>query len=117
MEAVRRRAAGGDSCVLKLAEPPTAVFCYDDMTALGVIRQFICTGLRVPEDVSVVGFDDLSIVQFTEPPLTTIRQPMAEMGRLAMQAMLDLLGGSGATHEIKVRGELIIRASTGPVKI
>jgi LacI family repressor for deo operon, udp, cdd, tsx, nupC, and nupG len=105
------------AALLKLPEPPTAVFCYDDMTALGVIRHVHCAGLRVPEDVSVVGFDDLSIVQFTEPPLTTIRQPMAEMGRLAMQAMLDLLGGSGASHEIKVRGELIIRASTGPVKI
>jgi DNA-binding LacI/PurR family transcriptional regulator len=64
--------------------------------------------------VSVIGFDDLSIVQFTEPPLTTIRQPMSEMGRLAMEAVLDLLGGSGSTHEIKVRGELIVRGSTGP---
>ncbi len=104
------------SAFLKLSEPPTAVFCYDDMTALGAIRQIHSAGLRVPGDVSVVGFDDLSIVQFTEPPLTTIRQPMSDMGRLAMEAMLDLLGGSGATHEIKVRGELIVRASTGPVK-
>lgn len=101
---------------LKLPEPPTAVFCYDDMTALGAVRQIHSAGLHVPEDISVVGFDDLSIVQFTEPPLTTIRQPMSQMGRLAMEAMLDLLGGSGATHQIKVRGELIVRASTGPPK-
>jgi DNA-binding LacI/PurR family transcriptional regulator len=103
--------------LLQLAEPPTAVFCYDDMTALGAMRQIRAAGLRVPDDISVVGFDDLSIVQFTEPPLTTIRQPMAEMGRLAMTAMLDLLSGSGATHEIKVRGELILRASTGAPKL
>ena len=101
---------------LKLPEPPTAVFCYDDMTALGAIRQIHSAGLHVPGDISVVGFDDLSILQFTEPPLTTIRQPMSQMGRLAMEAMLDLLSGSGATHEIKVRGELIVRESTGPVK-
>lgn len=100
--------------LLRFAEPPTAVFCYDDMTALGAIRQIHASGLRVPRDVSVIGFDDLSIVQFTEPPLTTIRQPMSEMGRLAMEAVLDLLGGSGSTHEIKVRGELIVRGSTGP---
>ena len=99
---------------LRLPDRPTAVFCYDDMTALGAMRQIRDAGLRVPRDVSVIGFDDLSIVRFTEPPLTTVRQPMSEMGRLAMEAMLDLLGGSGATHEIKIRGELIVRASTGP---
>jgi DNA-binding LacI/PurR family transcriptional regulator len=77
--------------LLRFAEPPTAVFCYDDMTALGAIRQIHASGLRVPRDVSVIGFDDLSIVQFTEPPLTTVRQPMSEMGRLAMEAVLDLL--------------------------
>ena len=102
--------------LLGFPSPPTAVFCYDDMTALGAMRQIHASGLRVPHDISVIGFDDLSIVQFTEPPLTTIRQPMAEMGRLAMEAMLDLLGGSGSTHEIKVRGELVVRASTGPPK-
>jgi LacI family repressor for deo operon, udp, cdd, tsx, nupC, and nupG len=102
------------AALLGFAEPPTAVFCYDDMTALGAMRQIHASGLRVPRDISVVGFDDLSIVQFTEPPLTTIRQPMSEMGRLAMEAVLDLLGGSGSTHEIKVRGELIVRASTSP---
>ena len=101
---------------LNLPEPPTAVFCYDDMTALGAMRQIHAAGLRVPEDISVIGFDDLSIVQFTDPPLTTVRQPMQEMGRLAMETMLDLLGGSGATHKIKVRGELIVRGSTGPPK-
>jgi DNA-binding LacI/PurR family transcriptional regulator len=102
------------AALLGLAERPTAVFCYDDMTAIGAMRQIHASGLKVPHDVSVIGFDDLSIVQFSEPPLTTIRQPMWEMGRLAMEAVLDLLSGSGSTHEIKVRGELIIRASTAP---
>jgi DNA-binding LacI/PurR family transcriptional regulator len=102
--------------LLGLATPPTAVFCYDDMTALGAMRQIHASGLHVPRDISVIGFDDLSIVRFAEPPLTTIRQPMTEMGRLAMAAVLDLLGGSGSTHEIRVRGELILRASTGPPK-
>jgi DNA-binding LacI/PurR family transcriptional regulator len=102
--------------LLAFANPPTAVFCYDDMTALGAMRQVRSAGLSVPGDISVIGFDDLAISRFVEPPLTTIRQPMSEMGELAMRAVLDLLAGSGSTHEIKVRGELIIRASTGPVK-
>jgi DNA-binding LacI/PurR family transcriptional regulator len=102
--------------LLQAPEPPTAVFCYDDMTALGAIREIHANGMRVPGDISVVGFDDLSIAEFTEPPLTTIRQPMAQMGRLAMEAVLDLLGGSGSSHEIRVRGELIVRASTAALK-
>ncbi len=102
--------------LLGYSQPPTAIVAYDDMTALGVIRKIFDSGLRIPGDVSVIGFDDLSIAQYMEPPLTTVRQPMPQMGRLAMEAMIDLLGGSEATHNIRVRGELIVRASIGPPK-
>jgi DNA-binding LacI/PurR family transcriptional regulator len=102
------------STFLRMPEPPSAVFCYDDMTALGAIRAVRSSGRRVPEDISIVGFDDLPIVRFTDPPLTTIRQPMAKMGCLAMEAVLDLLGGSGSSHDIKVKGELIERSSSAP---
>ncbi len=102
------------SALLQSADPPSAVFCYDDMTALGAIRAVRASGRRVPDDISVVGFDDLPIVMFTDPPLTTMRQPMAKMGCLAMEAVLDLLGGSGKNHDIKVQGELIERSSAAP---
>ncbi len=100
--------------LLTYSEPPTAVFCYDDMTALGAMRQIHASRLRVPGDISVIGFDDLYIVQYTEPPLTTVRQPMARMGRLAMETLLDILAGSRSAHNIKVPGELVVRESTAP---
>ena len=108
MEAVAR--------LLGLESRPTAVFCYDDMTALGAMRQIRACGLSVPADISVVGFDDLPIARYTEPPLTTVRQPMPDMGRMAMAAMLDLLAGSSASHNIRVPGELVIRGSSAPPK-
>jgi DNA-binding LacI/PurR family transcriptional regulator len=105
------------SGLLRLTDPPSAVFCYDDMTTLGAMRAVRSAGCRVPEDISFVGFDDLPIVRFTDPPLTTIRQPMATMGCLAMEAVLDLLGGSGKNHDIKVQGELIERSSAAPLRV
>jgi DNA-binding LacI/PurR family transcriptional regulator len=106
----------GVARLLALANPPTAVFCYDDMTALGALRQARIHGLRVPDDLSLVGFDDLSIVRYTDPPLTTVRQPMAQMGRIAMETLLDILAGSRSSHNIKVPGELVVRESTVPPK-
>jgi DNA-binding LacI/PurR family transcriptional regulator len=98
--------------LLRRTERPTAVFCYNDMSALGALRKIRAAGLRVPKDISLLGFDDLFIAQYTEPPLTTIRQPMREMGRLAMETLLHLLEGSESAHRIHVPGELIIREST-----
>jgi DNA-binding LacI/PurR family transcriptional regulator len=97
-----------------LAQPnrPTAVFCYNDMTAIGAIRSIKNHGLKVPEDISVVGFDDLVLSQYTDPPLTTIHQPMRRMGNLAMETLLELLSGSTSAYNIKVPGELVVRQST-----
>jgi DNA-binding LacI/PurR family transcriptional regulator len=86
------------------------------MTALGALRQIRIQGLRVPGDISLIGFDDLPIVRFTDPPLTTVRQPMAAMGRLAMETLLDILAGSSSNHNLKVPGELVVRESTAPPK-
>ena len=102
--------------LLSLPHPPTAIFCYDDMTAIGALRQIRTRGLRVPDDVSLVGFDDLQIIRYVDPPLTTVRQPMARMGRLAMETLFDLLAGSRSNHNIKVPGELIVRESTAAPK-
>lgn len=100
--------------LLGLAEPPTAVFCYNDMSAVGALRAIREAGMRVPDDFSLVGFDDLYIAQYTDPPLTTVRQPKQYMGRLAMETLLSLLTGAGSQSRITVPGELIVRESTAP---
>ncbi len=102
--------------LLALAEPPTAVFCYNDMSAIGALSRIRARGLRVPHDISLVGFDDLFVASYVEPPLTTVRQPKQPMGRMAMQIMLKLL--SDGQHEtiIRMQGELVVRASTAPPK-
>lgn len=102
--------------LLSLKNRPTAVFCYNDMTALGALGAIRAQGLRVPEDISVVGFDDLFVAQVSNPSLTTIRQPMREMGRLAFSTLLKLLAGAEVQSSHKLRGELIVRQSTAPPK-
>ena len=102
--------------LLALPQPPTAIFCYNDMSALGAMRQIRRHGLRIPEDISVVGFDDLYISEYLAPPLTTVRQPMRQMGRMAMETLLQLFAGVESGNEIRVPGELIVRESTAPPK-
>jgi DNA-binding LacI/PurR family transcriptional regulator len=104
--------------LLALSEPPTAVFCYNDLSALGAIRQIRDIGLRVPQDISIVGFDDLYISEYMDPALTTVRQPMRQMGRMAMNTLLQIFADANgeAGHDNKVPGELIVRASTAPPK-
>jgi DNA-binding LacI/PurR family transcriptional regulator len=104
----------GVETLLCLAKPPTAIFCYNDMTALGALRQLHLNGLRVPEDVSMVGFDDLFIASYTQPALTTVRQPRRLMGRLAMESLLKLISGQDSARSIKVPAELVVRESTAP---
>ena len=102
--------------LLALPHPPTAVCCYNDMSALGAMRSIHMHGLRVPEDISVAGFDDLFVASYTQPPLTTVRQPMRRMGKLAMENLLKLMSGEESAVRIKVEAELIVRESTGRVK-
>jgi len=102
--------------LLSLPTPPTAVFCYNDMSALGALRALYGHGIKVPDDISLVGFDDLAIASYTSPLLTTVGQPKQQMGRMAMDTMLKLISGVGTKANIKVDGELIIRESTAPPK-
>ena len=102
--------------LLALADPPTAVCCYNDMTALGAMRAIRLRGLRVPEEISVVGFDDLFFASYTQPPLTTVRQPMRRMGQLAMESLFKLMSGDESEIRIKVDAELIVRESTARVR-
>lgn len=72
---------------------PTAVFCSDDFMAIGVMRRILESGLRVPGDVAVVGFDDIEAASYVQPSLTTIRQPMAGLGKASVDILLDLIDG------------------------
>jgi DNA-binding LacI/PurR family transcriptional regulator len=110
------KAAGvGVNKLLSLKNPPTAIFCYNDLFALGVLHG-VRGHARVPQDLSVVGFDDLFFAALLEPPLTTIRQPKKEMGRLAMELALKLLNGEHAARSIHIKGKLVVRSSTAPPK-
>ncbi len=101
--------------LLALKDPPTAVFCYNDMSALGAMRTIHLQGMRIPRDISVVGFDDLFLASYTQPPLTTVRQPMRRMGLLAMESLFRLMSGEDSPIRIPVNAELIIRESTARV--
>lgn len=93
----------------------TAVFAYNDLSAIGAIRALTDVGLRVPQDVSVVGFDDIPTAAFYSPSLTTVRQPLRDMGQIAAATLLGRLNESGdAPATIAVEPELIVRESTGP---
>ncbi|MCG7207422.1 substrate-binding domain-containing protein [Streptomyces arenae] len=98
-----------------LEEPPTAVFCGNDLEAFGVIEAARVNGLRVPEDVSVVGFDDTAAAATSAPPLTTVRQPFAEIGRAALRSLLRLAAGQPLdSHRMELATQLVVRASTAP---
>ncbi|WNL44606.1 LacI family DNA-binding transcriptional regulator [Dyella sp. BiH032] len=96
-------------------KPFTAVFCSNDEMAIGAMRALISHGLRVPEDVSVVGFDDIRFARYTSPPLTTVAQPKNALGREAMSMMLELLGDAAVPPRKRVlSADLVVRGSTAP---
>ena len=93
----------------------TGIVCASDPLALGAIRAVRRAGMRVPDDVSVVGYDDSAFMSCTEPPLTTVRQPIEPMGRAAIELLVSLIGGASvAQDELLFEPELVVRGSTGP---
>jgi len=95
----------------------TALFAYNDLSAIGAIWAFQEAGLRVPEDISVVGFDDVPLSIFSKPALTTVRQPLQRMGQIAAKTIIDRIEGSTEyVPEIVVEPELIVRASSSFAK-
>ena len=100
--------------LLGLPSPPTAIFCYNDVTALGAIRAAHAVGLRVPRDLSIVGFDDIDLAPYFEPPLTTVAQPKRQMGEKAVHMVLELLAGN-AVEDCVLPSRLIVRGSTMPL--
>ncbi|WP_394248555.1 LacI family DNA-binding transcriptional regulator [Arthrobacter pityocampae] len=106
---------GGQSAANELIDSGhTAIVCASDVMALGAVRAAQTRGLRVPEDISVVGFDDSPLMAFTDPPLTTLRQDVAAMAAAAVHALVTELDGERATRtEILFQADLVVRGSTG----
>jgi LacI family transcriptional regulator len=105
----------GAGRLLDLPSPPSALFASSDQMALGAIEALRRRGLRVPEDLSVVGFDDLPEVRWSAPPLTTVRQPLTEMGKVAARTVLRLARGEELdSPRVELATELVLRASTAP---
>ncbi|MBK8051180.1 MAG: LacI family DNA-binding transcriptional regulator [Anaerolineales bacterium] len=101
--------------LLSLADPPTAIFASNDVMAFGVLEAAHACKLRVPQDLSLVGFDDVPMASWTQPRLTTVRQPLVEMGRLAAELLLRTLEDPEHQKQgIVVPAELFVRQSTAP---
>jgi DNA-binding LacI/PurR family transcriptional regulator len=101
--------------LLERKRPFTAVFAYNDISAIGAIWAFREAGLRVPGDVSVVGFDDIPGAAFANPALTTVRQPLMRMGQIAAQTLIERIEEHGRYQpEIAIEPEFVVRESSGP---
>jgi LacI family transcriptional regulator len=99
--------------LLERKQPFTALFAYNDISAIGAIGAFQELGLRVPDDISVVGFDDIQSAAYISPPLTTVRQPLQKMGEIAARTLLDRIEGRMKyVPEIAIEPELVVRRST-----
>jgi DNA-binding LacI/PurR family transcriptional regulator len=112
------RTGGGERALrllMELDDPPTAVFCYNDMTAIGLMGAARATGLAVPDDLAIVGFDDIPFASYVQPSLTTIAQLKVEMGQWAMEMALALMQSpdpaEGELSDITVKGQLVVRGS------
>lgn len=106
---------GGYKCMQRLIkQKPEAVFIASDMMAYGAMRAIREANLRIPEDIAIVGFDDLSSSANTTPPLTTVRQPIPKMGMLAAEALIEMIeSGSSEKRRVVVDTELVVRQSCG----
>jgi DNA-binding LacI/PurR family transcriptional regulator len=103
--------------LLALEDLPTAVFCYNDMTAIGLLGAARKAGLSIPRDLAVVGFDDIPIASYIQPSLTTVAQPKPKMGKRAMEMVQALMeDGDDSARSISnvvIQGRLIVRESSG----
>jgi DNA-binding LacI/PurR family transcriptional regulator len=117
------RAGGGQRALpvlMSLDDAPSAVFCYNDVTAIGLMRAARKARLSVPEDLSIVGFDDIPFASYTHPALTTVAQPIRKMGQQALQMALELLEDTDLENRdsanFVVKGKLVVRESSGAAR-
>lgn len=107
----------GASAMLELPNPPTAIFASNDVSAFGVMEAVRDHGLRIPDDISVVGFDDIPQAAHVHPPLTTVRQPLEEMGRAATRMLLEhIKDPERPLKRVELPTELVVRQSCAPKK-
>ena len=102
--------------LLALNQPPTALFASNDPMAFGAMAAIHQSGRRIPDDLSVIGFDDIASCAHSQPPLTTVRQPLREMGRVGAQIILDMLRGQPALPRVVLRTSLNLRESCAPLR-
>ena len=105
--------------LLSREDPPTAVICGNDIYALGAYAGARDLGYRVPEDISIVGFDDIALSELVHPPLTTIRQPIAAMSEMVVDLLIRCVEEGGEPRDenfVQVQPQLIVRGSTGPAR-
>ena len=103
--------------LLRASKPPTAVVCSNDWTAIGALHAIDAAGLRVPADMSVVGFDDIPLATYTSPPLTSVRMSAGDVGSTAFDALFRLIGGDRLEGDVyQVPTKLVVRASTAKPK-
>ncbi|MDA9556735.1 DNA-binding transcriptional regulator CytR [Vibrio sp.] len=104
--------------LMRQPDAPTAIFCHNDVMAIGAMQELKKLGLQVPKDVSLIGFDDITFSAFCDPPLTTMSQPRYEMGCQAMQILLSSLRGEEVANGSRLLDtNLVVRASVAPPKI
>lgn len=102
--------------LLRLPDPPTAICTANDLQAMGVYQAARRAGVRIPEDLSVVGFDDLSFAAWSVPPLTTVRQPLVRMGAVAAEMVIELAKGEAPDQKrVELATSLVVRESTAPI--
>jgi LacI family transcriptional regulator len=101
--------------LLDVDNPPTAIFAASDPMAVGVLTAARSEGIQVPHDLSVVGFDDSFLTEWSTPGLTTVRQPLRDMGRVALRSLLRLIADQPLdSHHVELATALVVRESTGP---
>jgi LacI family transcriptional regulator len=114
---------GGMRALVQLVSapnPPTAVMCSNDMTAIGVMREAYDREIKIPDDLSVVGFDDIRLAQFTTPPLTTVQMSQKELAQIAFRALLNELGRESPSRqkwEYELNTSLVLRRSTAMARL
>jgi DNA-binding LacI/PurR family transcriptional regulator len=101
--------------VLALKNRPTAVLCSNDMTAIGVQHALFEAGLKVPDDLSLIGFDDIHLAEYTIPPLTTVRMSCKDLALRAVNRLMEHLqpGAGNTTPDVKIDTRLVVRQTTG----
>ena len=104
--------------MLDREKPFTALLAYNDISAIGAIRAFEEAGLKVPDDISVIGFDDVPAAAFNHPSLTTVRQPLHRMGEIAVEVLIARIEDKGiGQREVAVQPEIVVRESTARVSV